>query len=85
MAAVTQSGTPYPLFNVSGKLRDNYYQITGVTTNTLDVGLITVLQVVIDPSTITAYAVTSLGNGQSRITFTSSGPFTNVNVQVIGQ
>jgi hypothetical protein len=83
MAAVTQTNQKY---NVSGSMRDQYYVIAGATGDTLDVGLTNVRQVNIELSTITAYTVTpnTPSTGQSRITFTAGGPFTGVQVQVLG-
>lgn len=85
MAAVTINNSKY---NVSGSMRDNYYNITGNSGDTLDVGLTTVRIVNLEPtaSGITAYTVTPNTpiTGQSRITFTSGGAYANVDIQVLG-
>ncbi len=84
MAAVTTNGRPY--YNIAGSLRQQMYNITGSTGQTLDVGLTSVLKVNTDaPAVITAYTVTAATptTGMSRITFTG-GPFTAVNVEVLG-
>ena len=82
MAAVTVNSKK---FNVSGSLLDRFYNITGNSGDTLDVGMYNVQQVVIDPNVITSYAVAGATPqaGMSRITFTG-GPFTAANVQVLG-
>lgn len=83
MAAVTQ--TISPRYNVSGSFREQFYSLSGADTNTLKVGLNTINQVVIEPSTITGYSVASNGPGSgSTITFSASGAFTAVQVTVIG-
>ena len=82
MPAVTQNAY---VNNVAGSKRQNFYNIAGDTGYTLTVGLTNVLKVTFDPGTITAAAVTA-GTipGTSIITFTSSGAFTNTNVEVEG-
>ena len=84
MAAVTQNTTP--VFNVVGKLRQQFYNITGVSTNTLDVGMDNVLKVNTDGVVVTSYAVTQQTPqvGSTRITFTSTGTYTAINVEVLG-
>jgi hypothetical protein len=82
MAALTPNSNPR--YNVSGSFKDQFYNITGNSGDTLLVGLISVRQVIVDPNIITGYTVTAQPNGQSLLTFTASGPFTGVNVQVIG-
>lgn len=81
MAAVTQNVTP--TYNVAGSMRDQHYNVTGVDTNTLQVGLRTVKTVNIELSTITAYTLTANALG-TLITFSASGAFTGVDVQVMG-
>lgn len=84
MAAVTING---PIkYNVNGSLRDQYYNITGATGDTLTVGMTTVRQVNVEPATITGYSVAAGPNpGQSVITFTTGGgAFTATDVQVLG-
>lgn len=83
MAAVTQ--TIPPRYNVSGSFREQFYSVSGGNNDTLRVGLNTVNQVIIEPSTITGYTVTSNGPGSgSTIQFAASGAFTAVQVTVIG-
>lgn len=85
MAAVTQNGTA--VFNVAGSKRQQFYNITGNNGQTLDVGMTNVLQVNTGaPSVITSWSAAkgTPNVGQSRITFTSTGAFTSVPVEVIG-
>lgn len=84
MAAVTINNTPY--FNVSGSVRDQFYNISGNPNDTLQVGLNLVRQVVIEPSAITGYTVApaSPAGAGSVITFAAGSAFTGVDVQVLG-
>lgn len=83
MAEVTKNGSP--VYNVNGKLRDQYYNITGATGDTLTVGMNTVRQVNFEASTITGYSAAAGSNpGQTVITITASAPYTAVDAQVIG-
>ncbi len=51
----------------------------------MDIGLTSVLKVNTDqPAVVTGYALSALPNGQTRITFTTTGAFTAVNVEVLG-
>lgn len=87
MAAVTVNSTPYPpQYNVAGSKRQQFYNVTGANSgDTLDVGLLSILKVNTDqPAVVTAYTLSSLGNGQTRIAFTTTGAFTSVNVEVLG-
>jgi len=84
MAAVTLNSGP--TFNVAGSKRDQFYNITGNSGDTLTVGMVNVLQVNIEPATITGYSVAG-GTipGTSIITFTTGGgAFTATDVEVIG-
>jgi hypothetical protein len=86
MAAVVETNNnAYPYYNVAGSLKHQHHQVSGNSGDTLTVGLIFVYQVIFDPGVITTYAVTGIGNGQSSIAFTASGPFTNVNMVIVGQ
>jgi hypothetical protein len=85
MPAVTQNTTPS--FNVVGNKRQQFYNITGASGDTLDVGMTSVLKVNTDqPAVITSYTVTAAtpSVGQSRITFTAGGAITAANVEVLG-
>ena len=83
MAAVTVNSKK---FNVAGSMRENFYNITGVTGDTLDVGMYTVKAVLMEPNVLTSYTLTAdtPAKGQTRITFTSSGAFTSADVVVKG-
>ena len=82
MPAVTVNSVKY---NVAGSLRDQFYNISGASADTLTVGLNTVRMVGFEPGTVTTYAVAP-GSipGTSIITFTASGPFNNLDIEVIG-
>lgn len=84
-ATVETNNNAYPYYNVAGSLKHQHHQLSGNPGDTLVVGLIFIYQVIFDPGVITGYTVTSIGNGQSQITFAASGAFTNVNVLIIGQ
>lgn len=85
MAAVTQNLPPR--YNVNGSFREQYYNITIVTSgDTLNVGMneITSVDISLDNG-ITAYTVTSNGMGAgSTITFTTSSNPLTVTVTVRG-
>lgn len=78
MPAVTVNTRKY---NVSGSVREQLLDITGSSGDTLDVGLMNVHSVVFEPGTNTPTDVTltpaTPAVGQTRITFTSGGTFTN--------
>lgn len=82
MAAVT---TVRSKRNVAGARKYREFIITGADTNTLDTGCrnasATVPSVLMETCTITAVA-RSIVNGQLRLTFSASGPFTAVSVMV---
>ncbi len=84
MAAVTVNTGP--VWNVAGSKRQNSYNISGATGDTLTVGLVNVIQVITEPSTITGYSVAAgTINGTSIITFTTGGgAFSNADVTVMG-
>lgn len=85
MAAVTVNTGP--TFNVSGSKRDQFYNISGATGDTLTVGLNQVLIVNIEPGTITGYSVAAATSPQigQTITFTTGGgAFSNIDIEVIG-
>ena len=83
MAAVTVNSKK---FNVAGSMRENFYNITGVTGDTLDVGLYNVRAVIMEPGALTSYTLTAdtPAKGQTRITFTSSGAYTAADLVVKG-
>lgn len=85
MAAVTVT-SGFPRYNVAGSKRQVSYQISGNSGDTLDVGMYSVYQVIFDPGVITGYTLTAAtpNAGQTRITFTATGAFTDVNVMVLG-
>lgn len=79
MAAVTVNSKK---FNVNGSLRDQYYNVTGNTGDTLTVGLNAVKKINADPA-ITSYTVAAGVNpGQQVITL--NGVLVAVDVQVLG-
>lgn len=79
MAAVTVNSKK---FNVNGSLRDQYYNVTGNTGDTLTVGLNAVKKINADPE-ITSYTVAAGVNpGQQVITL--NGVLVAVDVQVLG-
>jgi hypothetical protein len=83
MAAVTVAQT---VFNVIGKLRQNFYDVAGNNGDTLTVGLTTVHKVNVDPGTITSWTIAA-GSvvGTTVITFvTGGGAFTDTDVEVLG-
>lgn len=82
MAAVTVNSVKY---NVNGSLRDQYYNITGASGDTLTVGYFGVKIVNSEAGAITGYTVAAGTNpGTSIITFTSSSPYTAADIQVVG-
>jgi len=82
MPAVTQ--TRRAKYNVNGNLREQYYQVTGASGDTLVVGMNAIrfvdVQAPITGTTVTAGPLP----GTSTITFAASGAFTAANVQVLG-
>jgi hypothetical protein len=78
MAEVTQNSVR---FNVNGNRRDQYYNVTGASGNTLTTGLNNIFQVNVGPLATNPPTVTASGGV---VTFTSSGTFTNALVQVVG-
>jgi hypothetical protein len=84
MAAVTVNSVKY---NVNGSLRDQYYNITGNSGDTLTVGLSTIREVNHQSGSSMSSITTAAGsNSQTTITFTTTGAvaITAANVQVIG-
>lgn len=82
MAEVTRNSQKY---NVNGSLRDQYYNISGSSGDTLTVGMNGVRQVNFEVSTITGYSAAPGSNpGQTIITITASAPFAAVDTQVVG-
>lgn len=77
MAEVTQPSACD--FNIAGRRRQQSYRVTGATGDTLSTGLISIKEVLVEPGTITAVAISG-----GTVTFTASGAFTNLGVQVIG-
>ena len=83
MAAVTINSVKY---NVNGNLRDQFYNISGNSGDTLTVGLFTVRKIDTNPgSLITATAVApGAVPGTSVITLTSSGAMAGEVLEVLG-
>ena len=81
MAVVSSNKVKY---NVVGCLRQNIHSVTGVTTNTFVSGLLGIKQIIFDPGVITAVAAVPGPNSTNTITITSSGAFTNANIQLLG-
>lgn len=80
MAAVTVNTVKY---NVNGSLRDQYYNITGNSADTLTVGMFNVKMVNSEGGAVTAYTVAAGAiPGTSIITLT--GTFSNTDIQVVG-
>lgn len=82
MAAVTVVARSYKP-NAAGALTEKLWKVTGADTNTLDTGIKSVrsIEVFCEPSTITAIAQSTV-NGQIRLTFSASAPFTSVGLLV---
>jgi phage tail sheath gpL-like len=78
MAEVTLNGTTR--FNVIGNRRQQLYNVTGGTGNTLTTGLNNIIQVNIEDVATNPPTVTHTGGV---VTFTSGGTFTT-GVEVIG-
>lgn len=83
MAAITPSSSFY---NVVGKLRSQLYTISGSSGDTLVVGMNIVNAINGLGGLITSYTQVnaSPNPGQTTITFTSSAPFTNQQIEVLG-
>lgn len=85
MAAVTVNTVKY---NVNGSQRDQYYNITGASGDTLTVGYFTVREVNHQAGSAMSSITTAAGTipGTTIITFTTTGSvaITAANVQVIG-
>jgi hypothetical protein len=79
MAAVTVNTKK---FNVSGSLRDQHYNVTGNTGDTLTVSLKSVLKVTADPAITSTSVAAGTVLGTSIITL--NGTIAAANVQVIG-
>ncbi len=86
MPAVTINANPPVTYNVAGSKRQQFYNVSGASGDTLTVGYNTVNKVNVDPNTVTSTAVTAgTITGTSIITFTTGGgAFTAVNVEVLG-
>lgn len=77
MAEVTQpTGAD---FNIAGRRRQQSYRISGSSGDTLTTGLVSIKEVMVEPSLITAVSISG-----GTVTFTASNPFTNVGVQITG-
>ncbi len=70
-------------YNVSGSLRDQYYNVTGNTGDTLTVGLTTVKKVNTDGTAVTAYSVAA-GTLAGTSVITLTGTLAATNIQVLG-
>ncbi len=85
MAAVTVNSVKY---NVNGSLRDQYYNITGASGDTLTVGLNSIREVNHQSGSAMSSITSAAGTlpGTSIITFTTTGAvaITAANVQVVG-
>lgn len=85
MAAVTVNSVKY---NVNGSLRDQYYNITGNSGDTLTVGYYSVKEINHQSGSAMSSITTAAGTvpGTTVITFTTTGAvaFTAANVQVVG-
>ena len=84
MAAVTVNSVKY---NVAGSMRDQYYNITGASGDTLTVGLTTIREINHQSGSAMNSITTAAGsNGLTTITFNTTGSvaITAANVQVIG-
>lgn len=85
MAALTVNSVKY---NVNGSLRDQYYNITGASGDTLTVGLFTVREVNHQAGSAMSSITTAAGTnpGTTTITFNTTGSvaITAANVQVVG-
>ena len=79
MAAVTVNSK---YFNVAGSRRQNLYNVTGTSGDTLTVGLINVNQVNVQPAATTATVAAGTVQGTSIITLT--GTISGAQVEVIG-
>lgn len=83
MAQLT-SVTP-PVYNVIGKLRQQLYSFTGVNGDTFVVGLNTIKKISFDRSTVLSMtAAPGPGQGQNTITIASSGAYTTITTEVLG-
>ncbi len=81
MPAVTVNSVKY---NVSGSMRDQYYNITGNTGDTLTVGLFKVNMVNSEGGVVTAYT-TAAGTIPGTTVITLTGTLgTNTDLQVLG-
>lgn len=85
MAAVTVVST---LHNVTGNRRSKIFKISGSSGDTLDVGMRIVNEVLFEPGTNTPTSVARTAStpaaGNTRLTFTSGGAFSNQIITVIG-
>lgn len=85
MAAVTVNTVKY---NVNGSLRDQYYNITGNSGDTLTVGYFGVKEVNHQSGSAMSSITTAAGTipGTTVVTFNTTGSvaFTAANVQVVG-
>ncbi len=80
MAAVTVNSVKY---NVNGSLRDQYYNITGNSGDTLTVGMFSVKIVNSEGGAVTAYT-TAAGTNPGTTVITLTGTFSNTDLQVVG-
>ena len=80
MAAVTVNSVKY---NVNGSMRDQYYNITGSSADTLTVGLFKVWMVNSEGGAVTAYT-TAAGSIPGTTVITLTGTFSNTDIQVLG-